>query len=55
VLSLEKDGSGPNFPRSGDRELQKIGDEVAAHAHGAEAIKELSRAGMQLLLNTEHL
>jgi imidazolonepropionase-like amidohydrolase len=50
VLSLEKDGSGAQFS---DEELRAIvetakdyGMPVAAHAHGAEAIKRAIRAGV---------
>ncbi|GGB19417.1 Xaa-Pro dipeptidase [Puia dinghuensis] len=50
VLSLEKDGSGAQFS---DEELRAIvatakdyGMAVAAHAHGAEAIKRAIRAGV---------
>jgi imidazolonepropionase-like amidohydrolase len=50
VLSLEKDGSGAQFS---DEELKAIvstakdyGMPVAAHAHGAEAIKRAIRAGV---------
>jgi imidazolonepropionase-like amidohydrolase len=50
VLSLEKDGSGPQFS---EEEMKAIvetakdyGMPVAAHAHGAEAIKRAIRAGV---------
>jgi imidazolonepropionase-like amidohydrolase len=50
VLSLEKDGSGPQFS---EEEMKAIvqtakdyGMAVAAHAHGAEAIKRAIRAGV---------
>ncbi|MEO5592246.1 MAG: amidohydrolase family protein [Chitinophagaceae bacterium] len=50
VLSLEKDGSGPQFS---EEEMKSIvetakdyGMAVAAHAHGAEAIKRAIRAGV---------
>jgi len=50
VLSLEKDGSGPQFS---EEEMKSIvetakdyGMTVAAHAHGAEAIKRAIRAGV---------
>jgi imidazolonepropionase-like amidohydrolase len=50
VLSLEKDGSGPQFS---EEEIKAIvetakdyGMPVAAHAHGAEAIKRAIRAGV---------
>jgi imidazolonepropionase-like amidohydrolase len=50
VLSLEKDGSGPQFS---EEEIKSIvetakdyGMMVAAHAHGAEAIKRAIRAGV---------
>jgi imidazolonepropionase-like amidohydrolase len=50
VLSLEKDGSGPQFS---EEEMKSIvetakdyGMPVAAHAHGAEAMKRAIRAGV---------
>jgi len=50
VLSLEKDGSGPQFS---EEEMKSIvetakdyGMAVAAHAHGAEAIKRAIRSGV---------
>ena len=50
VLSLEKDGSGPQFSEEEIRAIvttaKDYGLKVAAHAHGAEAIKRAIRAGV---------
>jgi imidazolonepropionase-like amidohydrolase len=50
VLSLEKDGSGPQFSEEEMRAIvetaKDYGMPVAAHAHGAEAIKRAIRAGV---------
>jgi imidazolonepropionase-like amidohydrolase len=50
VLSLEKDGSGPQFSEEEIRVMvetaKDYGMAVAAHAHGAEAIKRAIRAGV---------
>ncbi|HXB42616.1 MAG TPA: amidohydrolase family protein [Puia sp.] len=50
VLSLEKDGSGPQFSEEEMRAIvetaKDYGMAVAAHAHGAEAIKRAIRAGV---------
>jgi len=50
VLSLEKDGSGPQFSEEEIRAIvetaKDYGMPVAAHAHGAEAIKRAIRAGV---------
>ncbi len=50
VLSLEKDGSGPQFSEAEIRAIVETaadyGMSVAAHAHGAEAIKRAVRAGV---------
>jgi imidazolonepropionase-like amidohydrolase len=50
VLSLEKDGSGPQFSEAEMRAIvetaKDYGMTVAAHAHGAEAIKRAIRAGV---------
>lgn len=50
VLSLEKDGSGPQFSEEEIRAIvetaKDYGMAVAAHAHGAEAIKRAIRAGV---------
>ena len=50
VLSLEKDGSGPQFSEEEIRAIvetaRDYGMKVAAHAHGPEAIKRAIRAGV---------
>jgi imidazolonepropionase-like amidohydrolase len=50
VLSLEKDGAGPQFSEEEIRAIVEIakdyGMRVAAHAHGAEAMKRAIRAGV---------
>ena len=50
VLSLEKDGTGPQFSEEEIRAIvetaKDYGMPVAAHAHGAEAIKRAIRAGV---------
>ncbi len=50
VLSLEKDGSGPQFSEAEMKAIvetaKDYGMTVAAHAHGAEAIKRAIRAGV---------
>jgi len=50
VLSLEKDGSGPQFSEEEIRAIvetaKDYGMKVAAHAHGAEAMKRAIRAGV---------
>jgi len=50
VLSLEKDGSGPQFSEEEIRAIvetaKDYGMKVAAHAHGAEAIKRAILAGV---------
>ena len=50
VLSLEKDGSGPQFSEEEIRVIvetaKDYGMKVAAHAHGAEAIKRAILAGV---------
>jgi imidazolonepropionase-like amidohydrolase len=50
VLSLEKDGSGPQFSEEEIRAIvqtaKDYGMAVAAHAHGAEGIKRAVRAGV---------
>src|SRR5258708_8666003 len=50
VLSLEKDGSGPQFSEEEIRVIvetaRDYGLAVAAHAHGAEAMKRAIRAGV---------
>src|SRR5450432_254403 len=50
VLSLEKDGSGPQFSEEEIRVIvetaKDYGMKVAAHAHGAEAMKRAIRAGV---------
>lgn len=50
VLSLEKDGSGPQFSEEEIRAIvetaKDYGMAVAAHAHGAEALKRAIRAGV---------
>ncbi|HZZ75234.1 MAG TPA: amidohydrolase family protein, partial [Puia sp.] len=50
VLSLEKDGSGPQFSEEEIRTIvetaKDYGMKVAAHAHGAEAIKRAILAGV---------
>lgn len=50
VLSLEKDGTGPQFSEEEIRAMvetaKDYGMAVAAHAHGAEAIKRAIRAGV---------
>jgi len=50
VLSLEKDGSGPQFSEQEIRAIvetaKDYGMKVAAHAHGAEAIKRAILAGV---------
>ena len=50
MLSLEKDGSGPQFSEEEIRAIvetaKDYGMPVAAHAHGAEAIKRAIRAGV---------
>ncbi|HZE85974.1 MAG TPA: amidohydrolase family protein, partial [Puia sp.] len=50
VLSLEKDGSGPQFSEEEIRAIvqtaKDYGMTVAAHAHGAEAMKRAIRAGV---------
>ena len=50
VLSLEKDGSGPQFSEEEIRAIvqtaKDYGMAVAAHAHGAEAMKRAIRAGV---------
>ena len=50
VLSLEKDGSGPQFSEEEIRAIvetaKDYGMAVAAHAHGAEAVKRAIRAGV---------
>jgi imidazolonepropionase-like amidohydrolase len=50
VLSLEKDGSGPQFSEEEIRAIvqtaKDYGMPVAAHAHGAEAMKRAIRAGV---------
>jgi imidazolonepropionase-like amidohydrolase len=50
VLSLEKDGSGPQYSGEEMRAIvetaKDYGMAVAAHAHGAEAIKRAIRAGV---------
>jgi len=50
VLSLEKDGTGPQFSEEEIRAIvetaQDYGMKVAAHAHGPEAIKRAIRAGV---------
>ncbi len=50
VLSLEKDGSGPQFSEAEMKSIvetaKDYGMPVAAHAHGAEAIKRAIRAGV---------
>lgn len=50
VLSLEKDGTGPQFSEEEIRAIvetaKDYGMTVAAHAHGAEAIKRAIRAGV---------
>ncbi len=50
VLSLEKDGSGPQFSEEEMKAMvetaKDYGMPVAAHAHGAEAIKRAIRAGV---------
>lgn len=50
VLSLEKDGTGPQFSEEEMRAIvetaKDYGMKVAAHAHGAEAIKRAIRAGV---------
>jgi hypothetical protein len=56
VLSLEKDGTGPQFPKrkSGPLKQQRIMDESRRTPHGVEAIKRAILAGVASL-NTEHL
>lgn len=50
VLSLEKDGSGPQFSEEEIRAIvetaKDYGMRVAAHAHGSEAMKRAIRAGV---------
>jgi imidazolonepropionase-like amidohydrolase len=50
VLSLEKDGTGPQFSEEEIRAIvetaKDYGMRVAAHAHGAEAMKRAIRAGV---------
>ncbi len=50
VLSLEKDGTGPQFSEEEIRAIvetaKDYGMKVAAHAHGAEAMKRAIRAGV---------
>jgi imidazolonepropionase-like amidohydrolase len=50
VLSMEKDGSGPQFSEEEIRVIVETandyGMKVAAHAHGAEAMKRAIRAGV---------
>jgi imidazolonepropionase-like amidohydrolase len=50
VLSLEKDGSGPQFSEEEIRAIVETANDygmrVAAHAHGAEAMKRAIRAGV---------
>jgi imidazolonepropionase-like amidohydrolase len=50
VLSLEKDGTGPQFSEEEMRAIvetaKDYGMRVAAHAHGAEAMKRAIRAGV---------
>ena len=50
VLSMEKDGSGPQFSEEEIRVIvetaKDYGMKVAAHAHGAEAMKRAIRAGV---------
>jgi imidazolonepropionase-like amidohydrolase len=50
VLSMEKDGSGPQFSEEEIRTIVETandyGMKVAAHAHGAEAMKRAIRAGV---------
>jgi len=50
VLSLEKDGTGPQFSEDEIRAIvetaKDYGMRVAAHAHGAEAMKRAIRAGV---------
>ena len=50
VLSLEKDGTGPQFSEEEIRAIvetaKDYGMPVAAHAHGAEAMKRAIRAGV---------